>query len=153
MSLRSNSYRPGKINVDADLLSRICIDEDNEPWKKLSQGDVRAICGHARVLGPADSEVRVADRLGIPAEGVPELYAFATHLNLGNLEQFTREDLRKAQLKDSVLKVVREAMNTGQWPTNLSQTDPEVGLLIRESQKFNVEDGLVYRITHQASGK
>ena len=62
-------YRPGKINVDADLLSRICIDEENEPWKK-SQGDVRAICGHARVLGPADSEVRVADRLGIPAEGV-----------------------------------------------------------------------------------
>ena len=39
-------------------------------------------------------------------------------------------------------------MNTGQWPTNLSQTDPEVGFLKRESQKFNV-----YRITHQASGK
>ena len=146
-------YRPGKTNVDADLLSRIWIDEDTEPWKKLSQGDVRAICGYAHVLESPDGEVRVADRLGIPAEGVPELYAFATHLNLGSLEQFTREELRKAQLEDSVLKVVREALNTGQWPANLSQTDPEVGLLKRESPKFSVEDGLVYRITNKASGK
>ncbi|XP_062372262.1 retrovirus-related Pol polyprotein from transposon 412 isoform X1 [Sardina pilchardus] len=146
-------YRPGKVNIDADLLSRNWIDEDAEPWKRLSQSDVRTICGRVHAQELRDSDVRVADRLGVPAEGVPELYAFATHLNLGQLEQFTRDDLRKAQFEDSVLRVVREAMDTGQWPSNLSQFDSDVALLKRESQKLRIEDGLLYRVTHKASGK
>lgn len=66
------------------------------------------LCGH--VPEPHNNDACMADRLGGPAEGVPELYAFATHLNLGQLEQFTQE----AQLEDSVLRVIRETLNTGQ---------------------------------------
>lgn len=44
---------------------------------------MKAICGNARVLESLDSNVRVADKLRVPAEGVPELYACATHLNMG----------------------------------------------------------------------
>lgn len=61
--------------------------------------------------------------------------------------------MQKAKLDDSVLKLVREALNTGQWPSNLSKSDPDVGLLKRESQKLKIEDGLLYRIIHNASGK
>ncbi|KAL2081551.1 hypothetical protein ACEWY4_023404 [Coilia grayii] len=146
-------YRPGKVNVDADLLSRNWIDVDAEPWKKLSQGEVKTICGCVCVQESRECDVRVAERLGVPAEGVPELYAFATHLNLGQLEQFTCEDLRRAQLRDTVLRVVREALNTGQWPSSSSQADSDVSLLKRESLKLRVEDGLLYRVTYKASGK
>ncbi|KAL2086841.1 hypothetical protein ACEWY4_017900 [Coilia grayii] len=83
-------YRPGKVNDDADLLFRNWIDVDAEPWKKLSQGEVKTICGFVCVQESQECDVRVAERLGVLAESVPELYAFATHLNLGQLEQFRK---------------------------------------------------------------
>lgn len=41
-----------------------------------------------------NSDVHAADIL-VTSEAVPELFAFPTHLALGQLEQFTREELRK----------------------------------------------------------
>ena len=139
-------YRPGRVNTDADLLSRLRSDIDAEPWKRLCQGDVKALCSQTY-----EPDVCMAERLGVSAEGIPELYSFATHLNVGHLEQFTQEDLRRAQLKDSVLKVVREALNTGHWPS--PTTDADVSLLKRERVKLRLEDGLLYRVTTKASGK
>ncbi|KAL7839429.1 hypothetical protein SRHO_G00260870 [Serrasalmus rhombeus] len=91
----------------------------------------------------------MAERLGVPAEGIPELYSFATHLNIGRLEQFTQEDLQRAQLKDSVLKVVREALKTGHWPSHA--TDADVSLL--KHVRLRLEDGLLCGVTTKASGK
>ncbi|KAL6485589.1 hypothetical protein MHYP_G00049810 [Metynnis hypsauchen] len=139
-------YRPGKVNIDADLLSRIWSDVDAEPWKRLCQGDVKTLCSQV-----CEQDVCMAERLGVPVEGIPELYSFATHLNIGHLEQFTREDLQRAQLKDSALKVVREALNTGHWPSHA--TDADVPLLKRESVRLRLEDGLLCRVTTKASGK
>lgn len=84
-------YFPGKANVDADLLCHNWTDKDTEPWKKVSQGDVKAICCpvDAHLQESHNSDVHVADRLGAPAEGIPELHAFATHLTLGQVKLFT----------------------------------------------------------------
>ncbi|XP_048108990.1 uncharacterized protein LOC125300872 [Alosa alosa] len=139
-------YRPGKVNIDADLLSRNWSDVDAEPWKKLCQGDVKTLCSQVRA-----QDVCVAERLGVPAEGIPELYSFATHLNVEQLERFTHDDLQRAQLKDPVLKVVREALKTGHWPSNAADTG--VSLLKREGTKLRIKDGLLYRVTTKASGK
>ncbi|KAL1259510.1 hypothetical protein QQF64_010087 [Cirrhinus molitorella] len=140
------NYRPGKVNIDADLLSRNWSEVDAEPWKKLSQGVVKTLFSHV-----STQDVCMAERLGVPVEGIPELYSFATHLSVGQLEQLTQEDLRRAQLKDPVLKVVGEALDTGHWPSSLTEAD--VSLLKRESAKLRFEDGLLYRVTNKASGR
>ncbi|XP_037833479.1 uncharacterized protein LOC119617377 [Kryptolebias marmoratus] len=139
-------YHPGKVNIGADLLSRNWSDVEAEPWKKLCQGDVKTLCSQVRA-----QDMCMAERLGVPVEGIPELYCFATHLNGGQLERLTPDDLQRAQLKDPVLKTVREALNTGRWPSHV--TDAEVSLLKRERTKLKIEDGLLYRVKIKASGK
>ncbi|KAK3546434.1 hypothetical protein QTP70_026406, partial [Hemibagrus guttatus] len=95
-----------------DYLYGNCTEPDLEPWRNLSQSDVKAICSCVQVSEESDSDVRVADKLGVPVEGIPKLYTFPTHLNLGQLEQLTREDLQKAQQEDCILRVVQEALST-----------------------------------------
>ncbi len=99
-------YRPGHTNIDADLLSRRGNDLPTEPWKHLSDVEVKGICNCIQ-LGDSIKAKRLVDKLGAPAEAIPKLYVFATNIGMGQLEQFTRDDLRRAQDTDDVIGVVK----------------------------------------------
>ena len=135
------------------MLSCLGNEQEAEPWRNIAQSDVKVVCDLEHVQESEASFVRLADELGVPADGVPELYAFVTHLDLGRLEQFDRRDLREAQLEDGVLQVVRRALDTGQWPANTDLSDPDADFLKRERQKLKVENGLMYRVTHRSIGE
>ncbi len=107
-------YRPGHTNIDADLLSRRGNDLPTEPWKHLSDVEVKGICNCIQ-LGDSIKAERLVDKLGAPAEAIPKLYVFATNIGMGQLEQFTRDDLRRAQDTDDVIGVVKNFVRANQW--------------------------------------
>lgn len=74
------------------------------------------------------------------AEGIPKLYAFAANLGMGQLEQFTRGDLRNAQDMDDVTGMVKKFVNAKL--SILSQYPQEVTLMKCESKKLRFKDGL-----------
>ncbi len=144
-------YRPGHTNIDADLLSRRGNDLPTEPWKHLSDVEVKGICNCIQ-LGDSIKAERLVDKLGAPAEAIPKLYVFATNIGMGQLEQFTRDDLRRAQDTDDVIGVVKNFVRANQWPVNLSKYPEEVMLMKRESEKLKIKDELLHRVVKDVAG-
>ncbi|KAL6462538.1 hypothetical protein MHYP_G00289600 [Metynnis hypsauchen] len=145
-------YRPGKSNINADLLSRKDKKDHAEPWKEISQTEVKAICKCANVQTPPDKTECLAENLGVPSEGIPRLYAFPTQLELGQLQQLTMEDLRKAQAEDAVIREVMEFTRSGQWPAEIPNVHPELVLMKRNSTRLIEKNGLMYRVTKKNPG-
>ncbi|XP_076850337.1 uncharacterized protein LOC143500204 [Brachyhypopomus gauderio] len=145
-------YRPGKSNIDADLLSRKEEKDHAEPWKEISQTEVKAICKCANVQTQPDKTGCLAENLGVPSDGIPLLYAFPTQLELGQLPQLTMEDLRKAQTDDAVIREVIGFTRSGQWPAGIPNMHPELVLMKRHSTKLIEKNGLMYRVTQKNPG-
>ena len=59
-------YRPGKNNIDADLLSRMEPREEEMEWQSISQAGVKSICQRTGVLGPSTDSPKYAEQLGAP---------------------------------------------------------------------------------------
>ncbi|XP_023806199.1 uncharacterized protein LOC111946697 [Oryzias latipes] len=136
-------YRPGKHNIDADILSRRFpdLDPDTE-WETISESVVKSICQKVKVSGTPDSPIRCVDQIGASPECVPDIYAFPLQMELQSLEQFPKADLVKAQKEDSVIGPVIQALQHNQW-TGLS---PEIASMKREKDKLTIRDNLLYRI-------
>ncbi|XP_036433704.1 uncharacterized protein LOC118812695 [Colossoma macropomum] len=144
-------YRPGKTNVDADLLSRNKEGVTTEEWKVIPRSEVRALSQGVCVGKTSRTPVRFADQLGVWAEGLPDAYVFPTHLEVGQMKQLTKEDLKRAQSEDPVIHKVKESLRTGHWPTEWSKKDPAMSLRRRESGKLVVKDGLLHRVIERGS--
>lgn len=93
-------YRPGKNNIDADLLSRL---EPREGWENISQSGVKSICQQVGVLGSPQASPRYVEQLGASPECVPDVYAFPARVQLNTLGQLSRQDLILAQSQDPVI--------------------------------------------------
>ncbi|KAJ8385586.1 hypothetical protein AAFF_G00184480 [Aldrovandia affinis] len=104
-------YRPGKNNIDADLLSRNMADEvERGEWENISRSGVKSICQKVCTPESAGTPPRYIDQLGPSPECIPEVYAFPTHLELLSLKQMSKADLIEAQKKDNTIQRVVEAM-------------------------------------------
>ncbi|XP_028853388.1 LOW QUALITY PROTEIN: uncharacterized protein LOC114800338 [Denticeps clupeoides] len=91
-------YRPGRENINADLLSRKHEGrEEMQEWQDISRTGVKVICNKSLVRHEHGCEVPLIQQLGATPECVPELYAFPTRLDLNSLE------LIKAQKQDPVV--------------------------------------------------
>ncbi|KAJ8399615.1 hypothetical protein AAFF_G00410260 [Aldrovandia affinis] len=138
-------YRPGKNNIDADLLSRNMADEvERGEWEDISRSGVKSIC---QKVCP-----RYIDQLGPSPECIPEVYAFPTHLELLSLKQMSKADLIEAQKKDNTIQRVVEAMQRGKWPKD-KETDTEMTLMKRERDRLVLKDGLLHRTSKKPSGE
>ncbi len=142
-------YKPGKSNIDADLLSRNAQDFQEE-WEDISPSGVKAFC---RQVGVAESDVstRFIDQLGAPPDAIPDVFSFASHLEMGPLEQLSQKDLIEAQKSDPAIGLVLKVMETGTPISDLKTKDPEVSVLQRESPKIQIKDGLLYRAVQRAN--
>ena len=146
-------YRPGKNNIDADLLSRK-VDDGTEQgeWENISQEGVKAVCQRIYPVKSSSTPPRYVDQLGASPECLPELYAFPTRLDLLSLRQLSRDDLKAAQENDATVRKVKEAMKTGKWP-NDREADSELMLLKRERERLVMKDGLLHRTSQKPSGE
>lgn len=67
-------YRPGKANVDADLLSRNIADlEDDGDWVNVSPTVVKSICQHVQVRERSDEFPRFVEQLGASPAGFKQI--------------------------------------------------------------------------------
>uniref|UniRef100_A0A3B1IUI3 Gypsy retrotransposon integrase-like protein 1 n=3 Tax=Astyanax mexicanus TaxID=7994 RepID=A0A3B1IUI3_ASTMX len=134
-------YRPGRENIDADLLSRNATDDVG--W--ISPAAVKASCKKVNVS--VDMPSRYVEQLGASPNAIPELYAYPTRLGVSSLEQLSGEDLRRAQESDAVISRVRNAVNGGLWPLGFQSDMPDMPLFKREFQKLVLKNRLLYRRT------
>lgn len=140
-------YRPGRHNIDVDLLSRQC--SDSEQWADVPQSAIKAICKNKNTT----TEVRLVDQLGVPLTAVPEAYSFPVSLTAMTFEQLTPKELQIAQDLDPVLGPVKQALLAGKQPPIHTKTDhPDVALLGREIAKLDLKDDILYRTKKLPNG-
>lgn len=141
-------YRPGRNNIDADLLSRIEARDEETEWQSISQAGVKSICQRVGVLGPSADSPKYAEQLGAPPDCIPDVYAFPTRLQLNSLEQMSRQDLMAAQAQDGLIAPTIQALKCGKWKDN-----PELLPMKREMGKLVMTDGLLHRVSTCHTGK
>ena len=145
-------YRPGRQNIDADLLSRqLPSTEVSTDWNEISPPGVKAICQIATPYKKTESN-RLIDQLGANPESVPSVYACPTQLEISNLEQLSHHDLRRAQEQDPVIGAVKKAVETGKLQSLAKSQDPSIVLLQRQSPKLIVKNHLLFRVVNKQSG-
>lgn len=108
-------YRPGKNNIDADLLWRMEPRDGETEWQSISQGGVKSICQRVGVLGSSGDSPKYVEQLGAPPDCIPDVYAFPTRMQLNTLGQMSRQELMAAQGQDSLTGPTIHAMKCGKW--------------------------------------
>ncbi|KAI5616885.1 hypothetical protein C0J50_23556 [Silurus asotus] len=145
-------YRPGRHNIDADLLSRNMPEENSEEWETIPQPGVRSICKRICIPNSAGGPQRYIDQLGASPDCVPNIYAFPTHLELKSLGQMSKQELIAAQEDDAAIKSAIQAVNHGKWPEENGSCS-EHSRLKKEMGKLVMKDGLLYRLSQRPSGE
>lgn len=147
-------YKPGRINTDADLLSRNPHD-DTTPikWAEISPSGVKAVCKLAQVDVPSSTPYRLADQLGVPPDGLPAAFVCPVQLGGEALELLSMVDLKEAQNNDSVIGEVKRELETGNVVSTVKGTNPAVTLLQRQKQKLRLLDDVLYRVTQTDKGE
>jgi len=82
-------YRPGRNNIDADLLSRMELGDEAE-WQSISHSGVKSICQRVGALSSCKDSPTYIEQLGASPECIPEVYAYPTRMELDTLSQMSR---------------------------------------------------------------
>lgn len=57
---------------------------------------------------------RFVDQLGVHPDGIPDVFSGLSRLEVGVLEQLTPADLRETQDQDSIISVIKRAIETAE---------------------------------------
>lgn len=168
-------YRAGKQNADADALSRrshglpendpISQKEseriwqfalrhlsDNETPDTASRDVIKAICDrHIVTVKGADAEVpnpglALVESLAHHSTAIPDSFQEEQVDGFPLIPSLSEEELREKQRLDPALNEVIAQIETGQTPPpNLRAELPELPLLLRELNRLELRNGVLYR--------
>ncbi len=150
----SLQYKPGRHNIDADVLSRYPLDGvPSEEWMEIPQSGVKAICQMVTSDKNEEFSTRLVDQLGAGSSIVSPIYACITQLELGNLKQMTHTDLKLAQDKDPDIGPVKLALEQRKVLKTGTSSSPQMALLLRQASKLIIQNELLYRVSKSSCGK
>lgn len=161
-------YRAGSQNRDTDALSRRphdLPDEDRcqKEWDMVQQftGDhvdekvvelypdvVAAICHSClvRVSSLPESGASLVESLSMSVSVIPDCYAGKSLQGLPVVPSLSLSSLREKQRADPSLKEVSSHIETGESvPPTVRQQLPDLGLLLRERNCFELQNDVLYR--------
>lgn len=143
-------YRPGKENVDADLLSRNASSEE-AGW--IPPSGVKALCKRVSACGSPSSPVLCVDQLGALPSAIPDAYIYPVRLHDTSVEQLSSAEIQNDQDSDEAIRRVKQEIRAGRWPCSIQSSHAETCLLQREGEKLQLRKGLLHRRTVKPSGK
>ncbi len=150
----SLQYKPGRHNIDANVLSRYPLDGvPSEEWMEIPQSGVKAICQMVTSDKNEEFSTRLVNQLGAGSSIVPPIYACITQLELGNLKQMTHTDLKLAQDKDPDIGPVKLALEQRKVLKSGTSSSPQMALLLRQASKLVIQNELLYRVSKSSCGK
>ncbi|KAK7881963.1 hypothetical protein WMY93_028137 [Mugilogobius chulae] len=164
-------YRAGKQNCDADALSRrphnssfsdVSSDSDVihqftqehscDPGYSIAPEVVAAICHSCLVRtcslsGSSDLHpFTLVESLSLSASCIPDCYIDESQHGLPVIPSFSLEELRTKQRSDPSIREVIHQLETGERvPPTARQELPELALLLRELNRLELRDDLLYR--------
>ena len=167
-------FRAGKLNLDADGLSRRPHEdyqEDSHSQKEqerisrftqqylddtsatevISPAVVDAICQSCLIRTSLDSESRQVDitlveSLAISADAIPDSYISEEPHGLPVIPSLSHHDLKEKQRADPCLREVICQMETGEKiPPTVRTELPELPYLLREWNRLELQHGILYR--------
>ncbi|KAL1264124.1 hypothetical protein QQF64_004479 [Cirrhinus molitorella] len=92
----SIQYKPGKLNVDADILSRYPYSRELEEWTEIPHPAVKVVCYPPSLSQTDDSPVQWIDQLCVSPQSIPTMYACPAQLETGQMEWLTKAELKSA---------------------------------------------------------
>ncbi len=125
-------YKPGKLNTDADCLSRMTQDSSSNEYMEITADSVRAICNRVNCMPCVMS-------LSVSAD-VP--------VDIGDYEHLVPHDWRQLQSQDQMIGMFLRAVTYHRRPSLVDITSYEGKILLREYQKLVVKRGVLYRKIH-----
>ena len=146
-------YRPGRENIDADLLSRQYATEIQKDWTIIPPSGIKALCKWAHATESSGVPSRLVDQLGVSPEVIPEVYACSVSLSGNTIDQLSSRELQIAQELDPVIGPVKAAIEAGTVPVHTKNDPPDVALICREAPKLQLREGLLYRVRQTVTGK
>ena len=123
----SIKYRSGKVNIDADALSRL-------PAEEIEEGVIQAIC--------QQQSIPVVETIPMNSKVVPEM-CHSPDIPT-DLIQVTHEEMRQAQYNDNDLKTVIQWVQTGSRPNDVRQyRSANLKKYWREFRRLKMNNGIL----------
>lgn len=135
------------------MLSRQYAQEEVGEWTSIPPAGIKALCKRACIREGAVVPDRLVDQLGAPASAVPEAYAFPVNLSVNILDQLSPKDIETSQDMDPTIGPLKKAIKSNKGFACSKTDSPETVMLLRESRKLELSDGLLYRVKEKMCGK